>query len=156
MYTCEDSFYTIPKIATELRIRSPQIQRANVHSVVLRDLYSLLANETLIKHYDEALRAGMTFSVTPGATGVNLSLFGYTETSPVLIDALLSSLRDLNFDESLFLYYKDQLLEQYQKGLVACPIRAGLNKLSSQLLKNCFSLETKRRLCRLRTRAGLF
>lgn len=144
LYTCEDSFYTIPKIATELRIRSPQIQRANVHSVVLRDLYSLLANETLIKHYDEALRAGMTFSVTPGATGVDLSLFGYTETSPVLIDALLSSLRDLNFDESLFLYYKDQLLEQYQKGLVACPIRAGLNKLSSQLLKNCFSLEEKR------------
>ncbi|MBQ8498548.1 insulinase family protein [Chlamydia sp.] len=144
LYTCEDSFYTIPKIAMELRICSPQIQRADVRSVVLRDLYSLLADETLTKRHDEALRAGMAFSVTPGATGVDLSLFGYTETSPVLIDALLSSLRDLPLEESLFLYYKDQLSEQYQKNLLVCPIRAGLNKLSSQLLVNSFSLEEKR------------
>ncbi|UFX39058.1 insulinase family protein [Chlamydia trachomatis] len=143
LYTCEDSFYTVPKMAMELRIRSPQIQRADVRSLVLRDLYSLLANETLVKHYDEALRAGMDFSVSPGATGVDLSLFGYTETSPVLIDSLLSSLRDLPLDKSLFLYYKDQLSEQYQKGLISCPMRAGLNKLSGELLEGFFSLEEK-------------
>ncbi|AAX51087.1 insulinase family protein [Chlamydia trachomatis] len=143
LYTCEDSFYTIPKMAMELRIRSPQIQRTDARSLVLRDLYSLLANETLIKRYDDALKAGMTFAVSPGATGVDLSLLGYTETSPVLINALLSSLRDLPVEESLFLYYKDQLSEQYQKNLIACPMRAGLNKLYSQILVDTVSLEDK-------------
>ncbi len=118
LYYCEDQFYTLPKLAINLCIRSPEISQKNLRSLVMTDIYSLAINENLTHKYYLATQAGLSFSTFLRGEGLGLSISGYNVTISALLNSILSSLQP-TLNQEQFLIYKQQLLENYQKKLLA-------------------------------------
>ncbi|WP_201456299.1 insulinase family protein [Chlamydia sp. 17-3921] len=145
-YYCEDHYYTAPKIATHLRIRTPQISRKEPQTLVNTELYCLALNEKLLELYHPATLAGLSFVSLLGGEGIDLKITGYTATAPILLKSILESISQVSISEAKFDIYKQRLLEDYEKALRACPIRAGLDELFSQTIENVYSHTKKRTL----------
>ncbi|WP_348663115.1 insulinase family protein [Chlamydia vaughanii] len=141
-YYCDDEFYTLPKLAMNLRIRSPHISTKNIRSLIATDLYSLAINENLLKKYYLASQAGLSFATSLRGDGLSLSISGYNTTAPILLKSILSSLK-ISINEERFAVHKQQLMESYQKKISACPIRAGMNKLWAHTLQDVYPFEEK-------------
>ncbi|WP_375793951.1 insulinase family protein [Chlamydia sp. 12-01] len=141
-YYCEDHFYTMPKLAINLRMRSPNISRKDIRSLIATDLCSLAINENLLKQYYLAAQAGLFFSTSLRGDGLNLEITGYNATAPILLKSILSSLKP-SINQERFDIHKQQLMETYQKKISECPIRAGMDRLWSHTLHDVYSYQDK-------------
>ncbi|ANH78751.1 insulinase family protein [Candidatus Chlamydia sanziniae] len=139
VYHCEDVYYTAPKFSSQVRIRSPQISREELSSLVVAELYCLAINEKLLENYYPATMAGLSFSLALGGEGIDLKVCGYTATGPTLLKSILSLLPQFSVTQSHFNIYKKQLLEHYKQMSTACPVRAGLDELLSCVVQGVYS-----------------
>ncbi|AHK63443.1 insulinase family protein [Chlamydia avium] len=142
LYYCEDQFYTLPKLAIDLCIRSPEISIKNLRSLIMTDIYSLAIDDILTHEYYSATQAGLTFSSSLHGEGLGLSISGYDTTVPILLKSILSSLQ-LTLSQEQFSIYKQQLLENYQKKIISCPIRTGIQTLWTHSLQNVYAYDEK-------------
>lgn len=142
LYYCEDQFYTLPKLAINLCIRSPEISKKNLRSLVMTDIYSLAINENLTHKYYLATQAGLSFSTFLRGEGLGLSISGYNVTISTLLNSILSSLQP-TLNQEQFLIYKQQLLENYQKKITSCPVRAGMHTLMTHVLQDVYTYDDK-------------
>ncbi|MEF9519756.1 insulinase family protein [Chlamydia crocodili] len=141
-YYCEDHFYTMPKLTINLRMRSPNISRKDIRSLIATDLCSLAINENLLKQYYLAAQAGLFFSTSLRGDGLNLEITGYNATAPILLKSILSSLKP-SINQERFDIHKQQLIETYQRKISECPIRAGMDRLWSYTLNDVYSYHDK-------------
>ncbi|AAP05553.1 insulinase family protein [Chlamydia caviae] len=142
LYYCEDYFYTMPKLTINLRMRSPNISRKNIRSLIATDLCSLAINENLLKEYYLAAQAGLFFSTSLRGDGLNLEVSGYNATAPILLKSILSSLKP-SIEKERFDIHKQRLIETYQRKISECPIRAGMDRLWSYTLNDVYSYQDK-------------
>ncbi|EPP34536.1 peptidase M16 inactive domain protein [Chlamydia ibidis] len=142
-YVCQDTYYTLPKLSLTLRIRSPQISRKNLASLVSADIYSLAVEEKLREKFFSASLVGITLSASQRGEGFDLTISGYTTITPALLKSILPLLPQIEVSEEQFISYQQQVLQNYTAGKTCCPVRFGLAEIKSQVMLDSYSYDEK-------------
>ncbi len=135
-----DTDFRAPRASIVLRLQSDlpaASARANA-SVAL--LAALLGDELNTFAYPAAL-AGLSYDVRQDARGLLISLGGYSDKQPVLMQRVLDSLMQLNIDPTKFERYREQLAREWDNVRKARPYEQALGDLNETLVTGRFSPE---------------
>ncbi len=135
-----DTDFRAPRASILLRLQSDlpaASARANA-SVAL--LAALLSDELNTFAYPAAL-AGLSYDVRQDARGLLISLGGYSDKQPVLMQRVLDSLMTLSVDPTKFERYREQLARDWDNARKARPYEQALGDLSETLVTGRFSPE---------------
>ncbi|WP_213318117.1 insulinase family protein [Chlamydiifrater volucris] len=146
-FYCQDNYYTIPKAACYLRIKTPLLQETNARHAVLAKIYCLAAKNAIRHITYQAEAAGIENSISASRTGIDIELFGYTENLPLVLQKILFSLRNVELNKKKFQYYLSTISDEYAEATTACPIISGVDYLYSQSVTNFCSNREKLQAC---------
>ncbi|WP_213357474.1 insulinase family protein [Chlamydiifrater phoenicopteri] len=146
-FYCQDNYYTTPKAACYLRIKTPLLKGDDAKQSVLAKIYCL-AVKNAIRHVTyQAEAAGIESSIAASRTGIDIELFGYTENLPLVLQKILFSLRNVEVNKKKFQYYLSTISDESEAAIAACPILSGIDYLYSQSVTNFCSNQEKLKAC---------
>ena len=135
-----DTDFRAPRASVVLRLQSalPSASATDNASVAL--LAALLSDELNTFAYPAAL-AGLSYDVRQDARGLLISLGGYSDKQPVLMQRVLDTLMHLQIDPTKFARYREQLTRDWDNARKARPYEQALGDLSETLVSGNFSPE---------------
>ncbi|KAI5302428.1 Insulinase (Peptidase M16), partial [Ascosphaera atra] len=90
----KDDTFWVPKAAVELTLRSPLVYATPANNVMSR-LFCELVRDALMEYSYDAELAGLSYSLYPSSFGFEVSVSGYNDKLPVLLQKVLATMRDL-------------------------------------------------------------
>lgn len=108
-YKKDDCFW-VPKANIEVLLRSPLINTTPFR-VAIVEVFTELIDESLEGESYNARVAGLYYSICGLRDGLHLSIGGYSDKMPVLLNKVLFSIRHLEFSQVRFDTVKDRLLQ---------------------------------------------
>lgn len=116
-----DRTFRVPKTAIRLQLTSPNIYQSP-RSITLGRIFQSVLSDDLNSHVYDAMVAGCTYRVACTPSAFSLSVGGYSEKLPRLLDAVTSRI--------------DSLIAEMKEGDMARPTLAGLfRKAKENLLR---------------------
>ncbi|KAI9770841.1 MAG: Insulinase (Peptidase M16) [Geoglossum umbratile] len=109
----KDDTFWVPKANVYITLRNP-LAHSTPSNAVKTVLYCSLVNDLLALSTYDATLAGLSYNLYSNTVGMTLSLSGFNDKMPVLLEKLLVAMRDLDVKSSRFKVVKDQLLKGYQ------------------------------------------
>lgn len=115
----DDTFF-VPKANINILITSPLLDPSSVSltNAVLADFYCNLVTDSLTEFSYGASLAGYTYSLQPlksyGGGGICVSVSGYSDKVPILLEKVLTTIRELNIDEKQFERVKEEVVRSWR------------------------------------------
>lgn len=108
----QDLSFNSPKASYYLSLRTP-ITNDSARDVVLTELFISMAREELNEFAYPAYLAGLDFKLYKHQRGVTLRIDGFSDKQPELLNQILETLTDFNYDQALF----DRFHKEMQRDL---------------------------------------
>ena len=105
----KDDQFWVPKANVNVVLRSA-ILNASAMTAVMAQLFKDLVDDSLVEYSYDADLAGLEYSITSHAVGLDVTVSGYNDKMHVLLEKVLRSIRDLEIKEDRFKIVKDRKL----------------------------------------------
>lgn len=111
-YKKDDKFW-VPKATLLVSCRSPVIFVSAENAVKAR-IFTNLVQDALEEYSYDAELAGLDYHVSVDHRGLSLSISGYNDKLPVLLDQVLKTMKELEIKEDRFHIIKERVSRAYQ------------------------------------------
>lgn len=111
-YKKDDRFW-VPKANLHVTLRSP-LASMTPHTSVMAQLYHGLVQDALSEYSYAAEIAGLEYSMLSHSLGLDVTVSGYNDKMAVLLEKVLTIMRDLNVREDRFNIVKERLMRGYK------------------------------------------
>ncbi|KAI9226187.1 MAG: Metalloenzyme, LuxS/M16 peptidase-like protein, partial [Piptocephalis tieghemiana] len=125
----DDQFW-VPKVYVWAWIRTP-LAYASPRTSVLTRLYAELVRDALNEYSYDAEVAGLSWSIHTDVDGLVLSLEGYNDRMPVLLQKVIQGLREFRPSPERFDLIREQLLRVYRNFSKEAPYQHALYHLTT-------------------------
>lgn len=109
----KDDRFWVPKANVHIALRSP-LASLTPHSAVVTHLYRELVQDVLVEYSYDAEISGLGYSIVAHSLGLDVSVSGYNDKMPVLLEKVLVSMRDLEVREERFHIIKERLMRNFR------------------------------------------
>ncbi|KAI9774121.1 MAG: Insulinase (Peptidase M16) [Geoglossum simile] len=130
----KDDTFWVPKANIYISLRNP-LANSTPSNSVKTDLYCALVNDYLTLSTYNATLAGLSYDLYSNSIGMTLTLAGFNDKIPVLLEKLLVAMRDLEVKPSRFKVVKDSFLRGYQNWYFQepyCQVRENMHLLTKE------------------------
>jgi insulysin len=111
-YKKDDRFW-VPKANLHITLRSP-LAAMTPHTAVTSQLYHGLVQDALVEYSYAAEIAGLEYSLLSHSLGLDVTVSGYNDKMAVLLEKVLTIMRDLDVREDRFRIVKERLMRGYK------------------------------------------
>ncbi|EOD51237.1 putative a-pheromone processing metallopeptidase ste23 protein [Neofusicoccum parvum UCRNP2] len=111
-YKKDDRFW-VPKANVHVTLRTPLVS-STPQAAVMAHLYKDLVEDSLVEYSYDAELAGIAYRVSNSPLGVDVSVSGYNDKMPILLEKVLTTMRDLDFREDRFNIVKERLVRGFR------------------------------------------
>lgn len=118
-YKKDDQFW-VPKANLQVTMRNP-ICSSTPHSVVLAAMISGLVQDSLVEYAYNAEIAGLGYYLYGTSVGIMINLNGYNDKMPVLLEKVLTTLKNIEFKEDRFKILKERMTRRYRNSELETP-----------------------------------
>ncbi len=132
IYFAEDTRYKVPEIAFQFGFKSPLID-STPKSQVLCDLYLRALSEKLSAQLSLAASAGLTTRFYTDDFEMKLSLYGYNDKAPLLVNEIFSAFKMVAPTKDEFEIYRTSLAADYDNASKELPVKQAMQQLDSIL-----------------------
>lgn len=143
LYYSADDRFLAPEISWSFTIKAKEVSDADPKTKVLADLFCHTVKERLNAVTYEAEVAGLTYSLSSCYNGIKLTLKGYSEKAPELLNILLKEMTTLKPTEQEFLLYKDLAEREYANAANKTPVSQGMELMWGILYKDYCGVNEK-------------
>lgn len=126
----QDHTFKVPKGYIYLGIDSPITIESNSQIAMTRLFVDLYSESVIEQHYDAEL-AGIHYHLYAHQGGLTLQLSGLSHNQGLLLEKLLTELKNFSCNEAQFLLFKQQLITHWQNSENSKSIAQLFSKLSS-------------------------
>ena len=109
----KDDTFWIPKGTLEVTMRNPLVYATPANNVMAR-LYCELVKDALAEYSYDAELAGLDYSLTPVVFGLDVTIAGYNDKMAVLLDKVLSCMKDLKITQDRFDIIKERMTRAFR------------------------------------------
>lgn len=109
----KDDTFWVPKASVELTLRSPLVYATPANNVMSR-LYADLVRDALTEYSYDAELAGLTYSLWPSTSGIEISVSGYNDKLSVLLQKVLATMRDLKIRPDRYKIIKERMARGFK------------------------------------------
>jgi len=113
LWFLQDQTYRSPKAELNLRFKLP-ILNNSLDNAARAQLFAALIADQLNEYAYPASLAGLNFSVSANARGLELNVAGYTDKHSLLVSKILTSIAQADFVQNRFDKIKDDLIRQWR------------------------------------------
>ncbi len=138
----QDETFGVPKAIFSVHLEIPKAMDSVRHVLELSLLRDLVEDQLDEFTYPAQL-AGLGYSITRTREGLNITLYGYDEKQPVLLDKVLFVLRRPTLDPERFAIFKEKLQRDLQNLALERPYRQILNERNRLLIEPSWSPRQK-------------
>ena len=131
VFAARDVHEHTPRVSWTIDILTPELKEPSAKTQVLRDLYLTGVNDALVEVMAEAQVAGMGAGVSATAGGVRVSLSGYNDRAPALLDAVLSKLQSSMPTAQRFSDMAEEMAHAYADARLGSPISQAMEQLDA-------------------------
>lgn len=132
VYFAQDARYLVPEVACRLHFKSPLIAN-QARSQVLTDLYARAFLEKLAPELSLASQAGLTLRFYPDDLNLTLTLSGYSDKAPLLLEQAFKALTQIAPTQETFEIYKASLRSDYDNASKELPVKQAMQELDALL-----------------------
>ncbi|MBS0605241.1 MAG: insulinase family protein [Verrucomicrobia bacterium] len=140
IYYAQDTRYKVPEIAFQFSFKSPLIENT-AKSQVLSDLYVRALTEKLSADLSLASSAGLGTRFYTDDFALKLSLTGYNDKAPLLLNQIFSSFKSVSPTKEEFEIYRTSLASDYDNSSKELPVRQAMQQLDGILFNKPTELE---------------
>ncbi len=140
IYYAQDDRYKVPEVSCLFSFKSPLLTHT-ASSQVLSDLYSRAFVEKLSTSLSLASNAGLSLRLYSNELSLNLSLSGYSDKAPLLLNEAFSALTQVTPSKEEFEIYKISLSSDYDNASKELPVRQAMQQLDGILFNTPTALE---------------
>ena len=138
IYFTPDSYYQVPEISWNFALKSPHINGTCKNSVLL-ELYTKILKESLASSLSDADAAGLSASFSLQDLKFVLSINGYSDKAPLLLNTILDHIKNFDGTKEQFDLYKTSLASQYANMDKAMPAQQSFEIAKNLLFPICSS-----------------
>ncbi|TEY42656.1 hypothetical protein BOTCAL_0387g00100 [Botryotinia calthae] len=109
----KDDQFWVPKANIKLFLRSPVASVTPMNTIMTR-LYVDLVEDSLKEYTYNAEIAGLNYSISESAQGLNIEIDGFNDKMSVLLEKVLLGVRDLNIKQERFNVVKEKVRKAYK------------------------------------------
>lgn len=109
----KDDQFWVPKANVHVTLRTP-LPGLTPQNQVMASLYQSLVNDALVEYSYDAEISGLQYSIAPHSVGFDITVSGYSDKMPVLLEKVLNTMRDLEINEERFAIIKERSLRGYR------------------------------------------
>ena len=118
-YKKDDQFW-VPKASIKITLRNPLVSITPANSVKTA-LYTMLVHDELSEYSYDAEIAGLEWDFNESNRGLNISVSGYNEKMPVLLEKVLTCMRNIEIKPERFRIVKERIIRSYRNWEFAQP-----------------------------------
>lgn len=130
-----DTQFASPRASYSARLAIPVM--SSCRSEAMAELYIALVEDQLDAGLYAARLAGLNYGLSRWSNGIAISIAGYADKQPVLLDRMLKVMAKPDWDETRFQRVREQLVREGRNSLKQWPIRQVLAELDPLLRGNC-------------------
>ncbi|BGP14041.1 hypothetical protein JCM10213_005625 [Rhodosporidiobolus nylandii] len=116
----KDDRWWVPRAGSFFLLRSPLIDSTALAAVQSR-LFTDLIRDALQEYAYDAELAGLSYTFDQAGDGILLSVEGYNDKLPVLVDVIVKAMKDYKVDEQRFAMMLDQMRRRYSNFRLEAP-----------------------------------
>lgn len=109
----KDDTFWVPKGSVELVLRSPLVSATPGNNVMAR-LYCELVRDALNEYSYDAELAGLDYGITPSSIGLEVSIDGYNDKLPLLLEKVLCTMKQLEIKPDRFKIIKERMARGFR------------------------------------------
>ncbi|KAL4740538.1 Metalloenzyme, LuxS/M16 peptidase-like protein [Aspergillus similis] len=109
----KDDRFWVPKATVFVTLRNPLVW-ATPANLVKSKLYCELVRDALVEYSYDAELAGLDYHLSASIFGLDISVGGYNDKMAVLLEKVLTSMRDLEINPDRFRIIKERLTRSYK------------------------------------------
>ncbi|KAI8967298.1 Metalloenzyme, LuxS/M16 peptidase-like protein [Mycotypha africana] len=125
----KDDTFWVPRANVWITLQSPLAYATPANCVKTR-LYADLLTDALNEYAYDAEVAGLSYNIENQLDGLLLAMGGYNDKLPILLERVVSKMRDFTVDAERFQLIKDQLCRSYKNFALEPPYQHALYYLS--------------------------
>ncbi|MEH6635080.1 MAG: insulinase family protein [Halioglobus sp.] len=133
LWFMQDAEFRLPKGATYINFRSPEVGQSAQQTAAAALYTSLLMDEVNEFTYP-AMLAGLSYSFYKHAQGISLRMSGYTDKQAVLLERLLDAIEQPSFDQQRFDNIRKDMIRSLKNTSAKRPSNQVLDDLREALL----------------------
>lgn len=118
----KDDQFWVPKANVFITLRTPLVS-ASLANTVKTKLYCELVKDALVEYSYDAEIAGLDYDFGTFSEGLDIQVSGYNDKMSVLLEKVLTSVRDLDVKPERFKIVKERLLRGYRNWGFQQPFR---------------------------------
>ncbi|KAF2754860.1 LuxS/MPP-like metallohydrolase [Pseudovirgaria hyperparasitica] len=111
-YKKDDRFW-VPKANVMITLRTPLISMTPRNSALAHMLKELVSDALVEYSYDAEI-AGVDYSISTHAVGIDITLSGYNDKMPVLLEKVLTSVRDFEIKDERFNIVQERVVRGFR------------------------------------------
>ncbi|MEI6531575.1 MAG: insulinase family protein, partial [Chlamydiota bacterium] len=142
-YWLADNQFNTPTTAAILNLRPHRKMSVGSKAGLLRDFIIQAANYKLQPTLFQAQEVGFDISLEEKEGSFLLKVTGFSDSMPVLLKQMASTLKNLSLSPQEFATIKSDLLQTYQNALAAPPYLQGMTIIKQILSKSATPIEKK-------------
>lgn len=143
LYVARDHCFLTPKSSWHIHYKTPSVSPKIEKSGALMDLFALAFSEKINEKLYAAKVAHFDFSLASKEDGFTLSIHGFEEKMPLLMDMIGSKLTTITLSSQELAIYKERLLKEYECALLESPLKQAAEMTNSILYQNYQTMEQK-------------
>jgi len=136
IFFASDTRYRVPEVQWLFKIKTPMIDRNDAATLVLADLYVRSISELLNTFSYKAALAGLHFNIGRVNDGIAISVKGYSENAPILLEKIFEMLKMGRPSEDKFIIYRKSLQRSYENFRKEPPLSQGTELLKMVLYRD--------------------
>ncbi len=109
----KDDTFWVPKGTLQISIRNPLVN-VTPENVVKTALFTELVQDALVEYAYDAELAGLRYGLSGSHRGLHIHIQGYNDKMSVLLEKIVTTIRDFQVRPDRFDVIKERLLEEYQ------------------------------------------
>ena len=113
MWYKKDDRFWVPKANIDVSLRSPLVNLTPL-TAVMAQLYRELVEDSLVEYSYDAEIAGLEYDIQNHAQGLDVTVSGYNDKMPVLLEKVLVSMRDLVITRERFDIIKERMMRGFR------------------------------------------
>ena len=133
LWFAQDDEYRVPKGATYINFRSPNVGQSPDQTAAAV-LYTELLKDSVNEFAYPALLAGLSFDLYKHSQGISLRVTGYNDKQPVLLDRLLAVIKESTFDSLRFTNIQQDMIRSLQNSVAKRPSSQVIDDMREALL----------------------
>ncbi|GAA5876509.1 hypothetical protein JCM8547_009411 [Rhodosporidiobolus lusitaniae] len=137
----DDRWWT-PRAGTFFLFRSPAIDSSPLSSILSR-LYTELVKDSLVEYAYDAELAGLSYNFEQSGDGILLTVDGYNDKLPVLVEVITRRMKEHVVDPKRFEIIVDQLRRLYTNFRLELPYHHAGNDGSYLIQQQAWTVESK-------------